>query len=342
MTSPAQIEANRRNGSLSTGPTTAEGKTVAARNATRHGLRSAAAVLPGEDPAEWEAHQAGILQSLAPVGALEENLAQRVALSLWRLRRAAAYETAVTVAGLEEVPDELRQPALVGRSDHEKLEKTLKDLEDKRKTVRVWEGTLHLLERLPGLPDPEPVDPDEVWGAFQDLLDQLPEQAEAVEVEGAAFLTGLGIPRDEQDQAYQWGGWTAGLAKKGLARIAQAARLAPERLLARAVRTRQETQEENRAKAKQLEREAKELRRRLREREGRLRQRRMLPDGNTLERLTRYEAHLQRQMLQALHELQRLQAARSGEGVPPPAALDVTVDAPAEPAAAALEDLSGR
>jgi hypothetical protein len=32
-------------------------------------------------------------------------------------------------------------------------------------------------------------------------------------------------------------------------------------------------------------------------------------------------------MLQALHELQRLQAARAGEPVPPTAALDVTVDA---------------
>jgi hypothetical protein len=41
-------------------------------------------------------------------------------------------------------------------------------------------------------------------------------------------------------------------------------------------------------------------------------------------------------MYQALHELQRLQAARSGEYVTPPAALDVTLDA-SESAAASLE-----
>jgi hypothetical protein len=43
-----------------------------------------------------------MVQSLAPAGALEQELAGRVALSLWRLRRVAAFETAVTAAGLEE------------------------------------------------------------------------------------------------------------------------------------------------------------------------------------------------------------------------------------------------
>jgi hypothetical protein len=54
---------------------------------------------------------------------------------------------------------------------------------------------------------------------------------------------------------------------------------------------------------------------------------RMLPNGDTLQKVARYEAHLSRQFFQALHELQRLQAARNGEQVPPPAALDVTVEA---------------
>jgi hypothetical protein len=53
----------------------------------------------------------------------------------------------------------------------------------------------------------------------------------------------------------------------------------------------------------------------------------MLPDGATLEKVTRYESHLSRQMLQALHTLERLQAARAGRPALPPAALDVTVSA---------------
>jgi hypothetical protein len=67
----------------------------------------------------------------------------------------------------------------------------------------------------------------------------------------------------------------------------------------------------------------------------------LLPDENTLGKVTRYEAHLSRQMLQALHTLERLQAARAGQPVPPPAALDVTIEGETGPAveqvAAALD-----
>ena len=48
--------------------------------------------------------------------------------------------------------------------------------------------------------------------------------------------------------------------------------------------------------------------------------------------LARYETSLDRALYAALHELQRLQAARAGEPVRPPAALDVTVTAGEEAA----------
>ena len=44
---------------------------------------------------------------------------------------------------------------------------------------------------------------------------------------------------------------------------------------------------------------------------------RTLPDEKTLAKISRYEAHLSRQLYQALHELENLQKHRtSGEGVP--------------------------
>jgi hypothetical protein len=47
---------------------------------------------------------------------------------------------------------------------------------------------------------------------------------------------------------------------------------------------------------------------------------------NAFSKLSRYETTIERSLYKALHELQRLQAARSAEGdVPPPAALDVDV-----------------
>lgn len=45
-----------------------------------------------------------------------------------------------------------------------------------------------------------------------------------------------------------------------------------------------------------------------------------------MDRVVRYEAHLERSLYRALHELQRLQAARNGSGQAPVALdLDVTV-----------------
>jgi hypothetical protein len=43
---------------------------------------------------------------------------------------------------------------------------------------------------------------------------------------------------------------------------------------------------------------------------------RILPDRTDLEKIARYEAHLSRQMYQALHELEALQARRAGKGAP--------------------------
>ncbi|MEX0785045.1 MAG: hypothetical protein WD939_00260, partial [Dehalococcoidia bacterium] len=45
----------------------------------------------------------------------------------------------------------------------------------------------------------------------------------------------------------------------------------------------------------------------------RLQERRMIPDSRDLDKIMRYEAHLHRQCLQTLHELEALQARRRGE-----------------------------
>ena len=53
----------------------------------------------------------------------------------------------------------------------------------------------------------------------------------------------------------------------------------------------------------------------------------LIPDAESMEKVMRYESHLAKQLTQTLHLLERLQAARAGNTVLPPAALDVTVDA---------------
>src|SRR5512133_1151125 len=67
-----QVEANRRNAKLSSGPRTDEGKAVSKMNAIKHGLAAKSIVVPNlEDPDEWEAFRTGVIADLEPVGVLE-------------------------------------------------------------------------------------------------------------------------------------------------------------------------------------------------------------------------------------------------------------------------------
>jgi len=91
--SSARAEASRKNGARSRGPKTAEGKARSARNALKHGLRAQKhVVLAEEDGEEFRALEAAFIAELAPVGALQAVLAQRIAVAAWRLKRADRIE----------------------------------------------------------------------------------------------------------------------------------------------------------------------------------------------------------------------------------------------------------
>ena len=94
MTSERQRAANQANARRSTGPQTAEGKTVVRLNALRHGLLARDAVLPGEDADAFEELWETVQTDLSPAGPIEEQLVDRAVNALWRLRRAVRAETA--------------------------------------------------------------------------------------------------------------------------------------------------------------------------------------------------------------------------------------------------------
>ena len=84
----ARAAASRRNGARSRGPKTAAGKARSARNALRHGLCSISMLLADEDAPAFVALETALLAELAPQGALQAVLAQRVVAASWRLARA--------------------------------------------------------------------------------------------------------------------------------------------------------------------------------------------------------------------------------------------------------------
>ena len=93
MSSFRQIEANRRNARLSTGPVTEEGKKRSRQNAVRHGLTAETVIEALEDAEDYAAFELAFTTDYDAQSAVERELVFRLASLLWRLRRATAIET---------------------------------------------------------------------------------------------------------------------------------------------------------------------------------------------------------------------------------------------------------
>jgi hypothetical protein len=93
MTSFRQIESNRRNAQLSTGPLTEEGKRKSRQNALRHGLTAETVIDALEDAEDYAAFETAITADYDAQSAVERELVLRLASLLWRLRRATAIES---------------------------------------------------------------------------------------------------------------------------------------------------------------------------------------------------------------------------------------------------------
>jgi hypothetical protein len=93
MTSFRQIEANRRNAQLSTGPITEEGKNKSRQNALRHGLTAETVIDALEDAEDYAAFELAVTADYDAPSAVERELVLRLASLLWRLRRATSIES---------------------------------------------------------------------------------------------------------------------------------------------------------------------------------------------------------------------------------------------------------
>ncbi len=102
MISDKQLDANRRNALLSTGPKTEEGRKRSRMNARRHGLTGQVTTMTEEDRTAHDQFSKALMKSLAPDGAMEIQLAQRIATDSWRLNRISAIEDNLFALGLQE------------------------------------------------------------------------------------------------------------------------------------------------------------------------------------------------------------------------------------------------
>jgi hypothetical protein len=180
-----------------------------------------------------------------------------------------------------------------------------------RDNLKAARSKHRFLKRLPKL------DADKHVSAFNaDItLWTVVEYADRVaegEIESEEVLEGLsvpGVPEGVEWEDYE--GWTAGKVRAGIEAIAKATGEDPDELLEYAADA---ARRDVIGKEQAAEQVAKDLERMSREC--------VLPRVEILEKVARYEAHLQRGLYKALHELEALQTRRL-VGSAPLARLDV-------------------
>src|SRR5437899_12178757 len=85
MLTHRKIEANRQNAQHSTGPSTPEGRAAVRLNGLKHGLCAESIVVPGEDPAQFEAMLEAYRAEYQPATPNAEFLVRQAAIPDWRL-----------------------------------------------------------------------------------------------------------------------------------------------------------------------------------------------------------------------------------------------------------------
>src|ERR671921_55967 len=291
------------------GPSTREGKEIARWNATRHGIRSPAPVVPGVEKAEeWEEHRDGVLESLQPEGHLEFVLAERVALLSWRLHRVIRYETESIALYQEKTQEDLAKKRGSPFSDVSGPASP----EVVRSNLKSARADLKLLKRFASTGDDEPLSGLDAANILWEVAEHTDAVAEG-EAEAEELLENLPVPGLEDGTSPEdFEGWTAGLLHRAVGQITSSAdREGPEAVLDAAMRSAEWEVKKAKQSAEEVERDLERMSRE-----------RLLPDEQTLEKVARYEAHLSRGLYKALHELEALQVRRTG-GAAPLARLDV-------------------
>jgi hypothetical protein len=87
MSTPRQIEANRRNAAKSTGPTSVEGKAVSSMNALQSGIHAESVIITGEDPEALAQLTQTFYQDHQPETAIERAMLDNVVRDTWLLIR---------------------------------------------------------------------------------------------------------------------------------------------------------------------------------------------------------------------------------------------------------------
>jgi hypothetical protein len=136
MSTESQIQANRENAKLSSGPKSEAGKAISALNNTRHGLTGAFRVLPTESQSDFDELLAVLCQEHKPETFTETTLVEAMAQHHWLRRRALNLESSCydPTTGEKQLALYLRYQTTHERGFHKAMNDLLKLRAEKRKT----------------------------------------------------------------------------------------------------------------------------------------------------------------------------------------------------------------
>jgi hypothetical protein len=102
--SDKQLQANRRNAQLSTGPRTEEGKARSSMNGFKHEWLGLSTIMTAEDSEAMFEFVREYVKDLDPLGAVEIQTARTLAMDNWRLNRIKAVEENIFAWGYQMEP----------------------------------------------------------------------------------------------------------------------------------------------------------------------------------------------------------------------------------------------
>jgi hypothetical protein len=294
-----QMAANRKNALKSTGPRTPEGKGAVRYNALQHGLLAQAVFIGAgagrEDSEEYAALLTELREALQPEGRLELIMVEKIAVAYWRLCRAGRAE----VGAVRRVVDELEQ------RKHETHEEAL------RRDLRELSQDFHSLVSSAMMDDGGPSVPERLERYREDLRRRLRKNPLGVRHLLATVDAAMGEIRDV--------GKLSETLRSQLEREfpdEQGWRYGRKELEGLLVRLREERQE--------LEHLVEQVERREAEALEVAQADASLPGDGDMARIHRYETMYERQLYQAMQQLERLQRRRLGELSVPPISVSVS------------------
>jgi hypothetical protein len=297
MTSERKPEANRRNAQRSTGPKTEAGKRRSSRNAMRHGI-FAEKTLREADPelAEGQLRDAFVAElrrDLKPKGAFEEVLVDKLALLYIRLQRLHQLEAALTAKAMDDAVAERRSAR---KARHGLLETS----PGKEPHLGIPPEDLEMYHRLRAEELDAARRPDPLADPSPPVVSILEREAEELRLTVDVSLEDL-LDAETNPEAFEHVRDSEEALRKLWEEICQARRLSATAAW-----------EQVRSDLEQQVRYLDWLIRTVREEDSVARSLAALPPEGALDRVIRYEAHLERAIYRTMEQFKQRRLIRGG------------------------------